>query len=123
MKLEAANNQKHNTVTAYGDDYVFVNNNRHTSNIVVMPHRIITDWTSNIFDTLTDADMQQLAALEVEIILLGTGSRLRFPSGALLRPFANAGIGLDVMDLQAACRTYNILAAEGRKVAAALLFD
>ena len=61
--------------------------------------------------------MEILTGLGTEIILLGTGSRLRFPSGALLRPFANAGIGLDVMDLQAACRTYNILAAEGRKVA------
>ncbi len=67
--------------------------------------------------------MEILTGLGTEMILLGTGSRLRFPSGALLRPFANAGIGLDVMDLQAACRTYNILAAEGRKVAAALLFD
>jgi len=67
--------------------------------------------------------MEKLTGLGTEIILLGTGSRLRFPSGALLRPFAHAGIGLDVMDLPAACRTYNILAAEGRKVAAALLFD
>ena len=67
--------------------------------------------------------MEKLTGLGTEIILLGTGNRLRFPSGALLRPFAKAGIGLDVMDLPAACRTYNILAAEGRKVAAALLFD
>ena len=58
-----------------------------------------------------------------EILKIGTGNRLRFPPGPLLRPFAPAGIGLEVMDLQAACRTYNILAAEGRKVAAALLFD
>lgn len=121
MKLEAANNQKHNTVTAYGDDYVFVNNNRHTSNIVVMPHRIITDWTSNIFDTLTDADMQQLAALEVEIILLGTGTKMRFPRPELMRSMAVAQKGLEVMDLHAACRTYNLLASEGRKVASALL--
>ena len=121
MKLEAANNQKHNTVTAYGDDYVFVNNNRHTSNIVVMPHRIITDWTSNIFDTLTDADMQQLAALEVEIILLGTGTKMRFPRPELMRSMAVAQKGLEVMDLHAACRAYNLLASEGRKVASALL--
>ena len=67
--------------------------------------------------------MQVLLGLGSEIILLGTGNRLRFPPGALLRLFAPAGIGLEVMDLQAACRTYNILAAEGRSVAAALLFD
>ena len=121
MKLEPANNQKHNTVTAYGDDYVFVNNNRHESNIVVMPHRIITDWTSNTFDTLADADMQQLAALEVEIVLLGTGTKMRFPRPELMRAFAVAQKGLEVMDLHAACRTYNLLASEGRKVASALL--
>ena len=67
--------------------------------------------------------MQQLLALGSEIILLGTGSRLRFPPAPLLRLFLAARIGLEVMDLQAACRTYNILAAEGRNVAAALLFD
>ena len=68
-------------------------------------------------------DMQKLLELGTEIILLGTGNRLRFPAGPLMRPFAPAGIGLEIMDLKAACRTYNILAAEGRKVAAALLFD
>jgi uncharacterized protein len=67
--------------------------------------------------------MQKLLELGTEIILLGTGNRLRFPPGPLMRPFAPAGIGLEIMDLKAACRTYNILAAEGRKVAAALLFD
>ena len=64
-----------------------------------------------------------LLGLGVEVVLLGTGKRLRFPAPALMRPFAPAGIGLEVMDLQAACRTYNILASAGRKVAAALLFD
>jgi uncharacterized protein len=67
--------------------------------------------------------MQKLLELGTEIILLGTGKRLRFPPGAADAPVRPAGIGLEVMDLQAACRTYNILAAEGRKVAAALLFD
>ena len=67
--------------------------------------------------------MRRLLQLGTEIVLLGTGSRLRFPSGILMRPFAPAGIGLEVMDLGAACRTYNTLAAEGRKVAAALVFD
>lgn len=55
------------------------------------------------------------------MVLLGTGARLRFPHPRLSAPLARAGIGLEVMDLQAACRTYNILAAEGRRVAAALL--
>jgi uncharacterized protein len=64
-----------------------------------------------------------LAGLDREIVLLGTGRLLRFPRPELLRPLVQAGVGVEVMDVQAACRTYNILASEERKVAAALLFD
>lgn len=109
--------------TAYGDDYIAVNHENYGSNLILLPESIITEWTRATPDTLSEADMQKLLTLGTEIVLLGTGKRLRFPPGALLRPFAPAGIGLEIMDLQAACRTYNILAAEGRKVAAALLFD
>ena len=109
--------------TAYGDGYVAVNHEKHEKNLILLPELIILEWSSATVATLTEADMQKLLELGTEIVLLGTGNRLRFPPGALLRPFAPAGIGLEVMDLQAACRTYNILAAEGRKVAAALLFD
>ena len=123
MKLHTSNTAGLNLFTAYGDDFVAVNQEKHFANLILLPESIIRDWTAATVGTLTEADMEMLTGLGTEIILLGTGSRLRFPSGALLRPFANAGIGLDVMDLPAACRTYNILAAEGRKVAAALLFD
>lgn len=109
--------------TAYGEDYVAVNHEKHSQNLILLPDTIIAEWSAATPDTLSEADMQKLLALGTEIVLLGTGKRLRFPPGALLRPFSPAGIGLEVMDLQAACRTYNILAAEGRKVAAALLFD
>jgi uncharacterized protein len=64
-----------------------------------------------------------LKQLGAEIVLLGTGPRQRFPHPRLTAELARAGIGLEVMDLQAACRTYNILVAEERKVAAALLFE
>lgn len=123
MKLHAPNTAGLNLFTAYGDDYVTVNQEKHQKNLILLPESIIPEWSMANVDSLTEADMQVLLNLGTEIILLGTGKRLRFPPGALLRPFASAGIGLDVMDLQAACRTYNILAAEGRKVAAAILFD
>jgi len=109
--------------TAYGAGYVAVNHEKYEKNLIVLPGSIMTDWTSASIATLGEADMHKLLQLEVEVVLLGTGNKLRFPPGPLMRPFAPAGIGLEVMDLQAACRTYNILAAEGRKVAAALLFD
>lgn len=123
MKLHLANMAGLNVFTAYGDDYVAVNHEKHLKNLIVLPESIIPEWSTATVATLSTEDMQKLLELGTEIILLGTGSRLRFPAGPLMRPFAPAGIGLEIMDLRAACRTYNILAAEGRKVAAALLFD
>lgn len=123
MKLHQSHTAGLNVFTAYGEGYVAVNNEKHHKNLILLPDTIIHDWSSATVETLAETDMQKLLGLGTEIILLGTGNRLRFPPGALLRPFAPAGIGLEVMDQQAACRTYNILVAEGRKVAAALLFD
>jgi uncharacterized protein len=123
VKLHLANTAGLNLFTAHGEGYVAVNNERYEKNLIVLPGSIIVDWTVATIATLNAADMNKLLALDTGIILLGTGSRLRFPPGPLMRPFAPAGIGLEVMDLPAACRTYNILASEGRKVAAALLFD
>jgi uncharacterized protein len=123
VKLHITPNAGLNLFTAYGDDYVAVNHEKHRSSLIVLPDRLLAAWTSASVGSLQEADMQTLLGLGVEVVLLGTGKRLRFPAPALMRPFAPAGIGLEVMDLQAACRTYNILASEGRKVAAALLFD
>ena len=75
------------------------------------------------FDALSAEDFKPLAALGVEIVLLGTGRRQRFPHPRLTASLAQAKVGLEVMDTKAACRTYNILVAEARKVALALLFE
>lgn len=123
MKLHLSNTAGLNIFTAYGEGFISVNHQRYDGNVIVLPTEIRQLWTTAKPDTLSEADMRQLLDLGTEIVLLGTGDRLRFPPGPLMRPFAPAGIGLEVMDLQAACRTYNILASEGRKVAAALLFD
>jgi uncharacterized protein len=110
-----------NTFTGYGDGYVAVNGIAHRRNIAVLPGQLLPEWTSASFETLSQADFAKLAELQPEILLLGTGSTLRFPPPALLQPLMTARIGLEVMDTQAACRTYNILVAEGRRVAAAIL--
>ena len=123
MKLHISNTAGINLFTAYGEGYVAVNHEKYEQNLILLPDSLRPGWSTATVETLGEADMQTLLGLGVEIVLLGTGNRLRFPAGALMRPFAPAGIGLEVMDLQAACRTYNILAAEGRQVAAALLFD
>ena len=122
MKLHAAGPSAANAVTGYGDDYVLVNGQRHEANLVLLPDRIVP-WEARSFDALTEADFLFLKNLAVEIVLLGTGKRQRFPRAQLTAPLAAARIGLEVMDLKAACRTFNILVAEERKVAVALLFQ
>ncbi len=121
MKLQLEQSDGLNTFTAYGDGYVSVNGIRHSCNLAVLPERLIPDWTLATFETLSVGDFELLASLDAEIVLLGTGRLLRFPSPDLLRPLVRAQKGLEVMDLPAACRTYNVLIGEGRKVAVGLL--
>ena len=110
-----------NVFTGHGADYVRLGVVEYRDNILVTPDRIVTGWAPGGFAGLTEADFAALAALQPEVALLGTGATLRFPHPRLTRPLVDAGIGLEVMDTPALCRTFNILAAEGRKVAAAVL--
>ena len=123
MKLQLAQTEGWNTFTAYGEDYVSVNAVRHQDNLIVLPYKLIEKWTPASFSTLSRADFDFLATLDAEIILLGTGKLLRFPSPELMQSLMQARKGIEVMDTQAACRTFNVLAGEKRKVAAALLFS
>ena len=122
MKLHATLPRGVNTITGYGDGYVMVNGERRDSSVVVLPDRI-EQWPVKGFDELSADHFTFLKNLQMEIVLLGTGTRQRFPHPRLTASLAQARIGLEVMDVQAACRTYNILVAEERKVAAALLFE
>jgi len=122
MKFQVSNAGPLNAFTAYGDDYVAVNGERHAANLIVLPDRVMP-WQAASFDALTEADFAVLAGLGAEIVLVGTGPRQRFPQPRLTRPLVAAGLGLEVMDLRAACRTYNVLVAEHRRVAAALLLS
>lgn len=123
MKLHPDRLVGKNIVTAYGEGYVDVNGIRHTSSLLLLPQSLETGWGSAEFAALGEADFEKLAQLEVDILLLGTGSRQRFPEPALLRPLMAARIGFEVMHSAAAARTFNILVAEGRQVAALLLID
>jgi uncharacterized protein len=111
-----------NIISGYGDDHVLVNGERHGVNLVVTADAVVP-WDVDSFDRLAAAHFAALVALAPEIVLLGTGPRLRFPAAELIAPLVQARIGLEVMDLRAACRTYNVLRAEDRHVAAALLFS
>lgn len=119
MKFHQAR-QSGNMFTGYGTDYVSVNGERVQRNVVVLAEEV-RDWEVSGFDALDETAFVRLAQLPIEILLLGTGARLRFPHPRLTQPLARAGIGLEVMATDAACRTYNILRGEDRKVAAALI--
>jgi uncharacterized protein len=121
VKLHASAPSALNTFSGYGDGFVVVNGQRHEANLIVTPERLLP-WNAASFDALTEADFEALLALNPEILLLGTGPKQRFPHPRLTRALAAKRIGVEAMDLQAACRTYNILMAEERRVAAALLF-
>ena len=124
MKLHTSRPSGINTFTGYGEGFVLVNGDRLERSVIVLPDRLIEGWAGS-YETLSVAELTALAELGSEVLLLGTGSLLRFPAPQLMREvqpvLARAGLGLEVMDVKAACRTYNILIAEGRKVAAALL--
>ncbi len=98
-----------------------VNGVRYEASLIVMPDKIAEDWKVQNFESLVQDKIEDLAALKPELVLLGTGDVLRFPDPRLLVNLTRAGIGAEVMDTRAACRTYNILAEEGRNVAAALI--
>jgi uncharacterized protein len=121
VKLHASAASALNTFSGYGEGYVLVNGQRHANNMIVMPDQLLP-WAVASFDTLSEADFEVIAGLNLEILLLGTGPKQRFPHPRLTRALAAKRIGVEAMDLQAACRTYNILMAEERRVAAALLF-
>jgi len=116
VKLHAATAGAQNAITAYGDGYVVVAGQRHESSVIVTAERVLA-WDVSEFKDLKSGDFEKLKDLQAEIVLLGTGPKQRFPHPSLTSSLA----GLEVMDVKAACRTYNILVAEGRKVAAALL--
>ncbi|MGE5160400.1 MAG: Mth938-like domain-containing protein [Betaproteobacteria bacterium] len=122
MKLHADAPTALNTVTAYGPGFIEINKVRHAAPVLLAPDRV-EPWEIGSFEALREADFERLRALGPEVALLGTGARQRFPHPRLSRALTEARIGLEVMTTAAACRTYNILMAEGRKVAAALLLE
>ena len=121
MKLHPSVPGNANVINAYGADYVMVNGERYSASVIVTA-TVVLEWRAASFEALKPEDLDALKNLGLEIVLLGTGPKQRFPHPRLTAPLARAGIGVEVMDMQAACRTYNILVAEERKVAAALLF-
>lgn len=121
MKLHLNTRTNQNIFTAHGTGYVTVSGQRFEHSIVVTPEQVFTDWQPHNFDALSESDFAYLLAMKPEIVLLGTGAQQCFPHPRLYQQLTAAGIGVESMDTPAACRTYNILMGEDRKVVAAIL--
>lgn len=123
MKLHLAHNAGLLTFSSHGLGYVSVNGTRYEGSVLVSGKQAEADWAPNGFDGLDADQFEKLASTGAEIVLFGSGERQRFPRPELLKPLIARGIGLEVMDTKAACRTYNILVAEGRHVACGVIID
>ena len=123
MKLNQEITPGQQRITAYDTTQVSVDGTPHALPLALDAQQILADWRAARADSLTADDIAALLALRPGVMLIGTGSRQRLIHPAILRPLIDAGIGYEVMDLGAACRTFNLLVAEGRAVAVALLGD
>jgi uncharacterized protein len=112
-----------NVVRGYSNAGVHINDRVYSGSVIVTAASVIDQWPPRRIDDLTEADLQQALALKPEVLLIGTGHRQRFPRPELLAVLHGARLGFEVMDTGAACRTYNVLVGERRKVAAALIVE
>lgn len=120
MKMHRDNTARAHRITGYGAGYVLVDEEPQTRSFILTPETLVTDWGPASVAELDDAALAALTRLSPAIVLLGSGAEQRFPPSSLLAPMLDQGIGIEVMTTAAACRTYNILVAEGRAVVAGL---
>ena len=121
MKLHLSTAAGSNNITGHGPGFVLINQNRIDNHLIVMPNQLISPWTATTIAALTIADFAALIELRPELVVFGAGNTFQFPDRRIMAAFSAARIGFEAMDTPAACRTYNVLMAEGRQVAAALL--
>ena len=123
MKLHSTETQQYQTVSSYDDTGVELNAIRFEQSLIVLPETPPVSWPVTSFDALTAEHFDQIDATRPDVVILGTGARQRFVHPKLTAVLTARRIGVECMDNQAACRTYNILMAEGRKVALALILE
>jgi uncharacterized protein len=121
MKLHSDDTQQYQTVTGYDTGGVEINAQRFEYSLTVLPEVAPRPWDVTRFEDLTAAHFEQIAADKPDVVILGTGERQRFVHPRLIASLSDLRIGVESMDSQAACRTYNILMGEGRKVTLALI--
>ena len=123
MKLHSSNTQQYQTVTGYDASGVEINAERFNFSLIVMPEVPPRPWNAARFEDLGAAHFEAIAADAPDVVVLGTGERQRFVHPRLVASLSALRVGVECMDSHAACRTYNILMGEGRKVTLALIIE
>ena len=123
MKLQADRIEGQNAIARHGPGGVIVNGIEYRNSVAVPWRGPVLPWPVHDFASLSAEHFEALVALAPELVVFGSGTRIRFPSPQWTRALIERRIGVETMDTAAACRTYNVLLAEGRSVVAALLFE
>ena len=121
MKLHLTQADGKQLITGYSKDWISINNLIYPQSLVVLPDELMLGWVVSDFESLNQAHFDCLLPHQPEVVLLGTGAKHRFIRPQIIQALTDANIPVECMTTDAACRTYNILMAEGRKVAAALI--
>ncbi len=121
MKFAQDSQDEGYVITAYDEDNISINGKAFTDSLIITRTKLDEHWKLNHIDSLQSEHIEQILILNPELIIIGTGKKLTFPAVATYSEIIRKGIGVDFMDTQAACRTYNILMSEGRDVVAGLI--
>lgn len=112
---------EHHFIRGIRDEGIAIGEQTYRQSLLLTGSELVTDWPPQRLSELRTPHLSALFALEPELVLLGTGSQQQFPEGALMMEFYRRGVGIEVMSTAAACRTFNVLVAESRRVLAALM--
>jgi uncharacterized protein len=121
MKFHLIQSDNKNLITGYDLNWVEVNQTRHESSLIMTPDRLFPEWSVKTTKDMKENSFEAIESLDIEIILLGTGNTQEHLEPKLLEYFSKKNIAIESMSNQSACRTYNILANEERKVLLALM--
>ena len=123
MKFAEDHNSANYKISAYDEESISINGLPHLQSLVLSPMELLIDWEPAKYKELNADHLDEIYAMKPEIIIIGTGLKQIFPPAEILRRLAKEQIGYEIMDTQAACRTFNILMAEDRTVVAALFIE
>lgn len=121
MKFELESNDSKYRIQSYHPNAAIIINRLAYSHSVLISAQHLSKWSPTSFEEITADSLEEILKLKTTIVLIGTGETLKFPQQSLLIPFMKAGVGFEIMNTSAACRTFEVLASEGRSVAAGLI--